>query len=61
MTVDEVDVEKQQQALDGCVTYRETIEKAGARRNLPREAVFEVYQEANDPPTESLFEELGES
>ena len=42
MTVDEVDVEAQQQALDCYVTYRETIERAGARRNIPREAVFEI-------------------
>ena len=58
MTVDEVDVERQQQALDCYVTYRETIEKAGARRNIPREAVFELYQEAHEPPLDSLFVEL---
>jgi hypothetical protein len=58
MTVDEVDVEKQQQALDCNVTYRETIENAGARRNIPREAVFEIYQEAHDPPLRSLVEGL---
>ena len=58
MTVDEVDVEKQQQALDCYITYRETIERAGARRNIPREAVFEIYQEAHDPPLGSLFEGL---
>ena len=61
MTVDEVDVEKQRQALDCYVTYRETIEQAGARRNIPREAVFEIYQEAHDPPLESLFEGLVET
>jgi hypothetical protein len=55
MTVDEVDVEKQRQALDCYVTYREMIERAGARRNIPREAVFEVYQEQHDPPLGSLF------
>ncbi|MBN1811275.1 MAG: PIG-L family deacetylase [Anaerolineae bacterium] len=58
MIVDEVDVEKQRQALDCYVTYRETIEKAGARRNIPREAVFEIYQEAHDPPLKSLVEDL---
>jgi hypothetical protein len=56
MTVDEVDVEKQRRALDCYVTYRETIERAGARRNIPREAVFEIYQEAYNPPLGSLFE-----
>ena len=58
MTVDEVDVEKQRRALDGYVTYRETIEKAGARRNIPREAVFEIYQEAHDPPLDGLLDGL---
>jgi hypothetical protein len=47
--------------LDCYVTYRETIERAGARRNIPREAVFEIYQEAHDPPLKSLFDELTES
>jgi hypothetical protein len=60
MTVDEVDVEKQQQALDCYVTYRETIERAGARRNIPREAVFEIYQEAHDPPLGGVSDGLVE-
>ena len=60
VTVDEVDVEKQRQALDCYVTYRETIERAGARRNIPREAVFELYQEAHDPPLEGLSDGLAE-
>jgi hypothetical protein len=60
MTVDEVDVERQQQALDCYVTYRETIEQAGARRNIPREAVFEVYQGKYTPPLSSLVEGLTE-
>ena len=55
MTVDEVDVEKQRQALDCYVTYRETIERAGARHNIPREAVFELYQEVHDPPLNELL------
>ena len=58
VTVDEVDVEKQRQALDCYVTYRETIQRAGARRNIPCEAVFEIYQEARNPPLESLFDGL---
>ena len=32
----------------------------GARRNVPRQAVFEIYQEAHDPPLKSLFGELNE-
>ena len=60
MTVDEVDVEKQQQALDSYVTYQQTIEAhhdgaAGARRNIPREAVLDIYQETYEPPLESLI------
>jgi hypothetical protein len=60
MTVDEVDVERQRQALDCYVTYRETIEKAGARRNIPQEAAFEIYQEVHDPPLEGVFVGLAE-
>jgi hypothetical protein len=55
MTVDEVDVESQRKALDCYVTYQATIEQAGARRNIPREAVFELYQEQHDPPLGNLF------
>jgi hypothetical protein len=58
MTVDEVEVEKQRQALDCYVTYRETIERAGARRNIPRQAVFELYHEAHDPPLAGLLDGL---
>jgi hypothetical protein len=58
MTVDEVDVEKQRQALDCYVTYQQTIEEAGARRNIPCEAVFEIYQEAYEPLLCDLFDRL---
>jgi len=58
MTVDEVDVANQRRELDCYVTYQETIEVTGVRRNIPREAVFEVYREAHDPPPGSLFEQL---
>jgi hypothetical protein len=60
MIVDEVDVGKQRQALDCYATYQQTIEQAGARRNIPRAAVFEIYQEAHDPPLKSLFEGFAE-
>ena len=60
ITVDEVNVEKHRQALDGYVTYRETIEKAGARRNIPHQAVFEIYQEAHNPPLEGVSDGLAE-
>ena len=60
ITVDQVDVEKQRQTLDCYVTHRKTIEKAGARRNIPREAVFEIYREAYDPPLEGVSDGLAE-
>jgi hypothetical protein len=60
MTVNEVDVEKQRQALDCYITYRETIERAGARRNIPCEAVFELYQERHDPPLDDLLDGLSQ-
>jgi rhodanese-related sulfurtransferase len=55
ITVDEVDVEKQQQALDCYVTYRETIERAGARRNIPRES-----DKAPVISADALFENLND-
>jgi hypothetical protein len=65
LALDEVDVENQRRASDCFVTYAETIEAhqdetAGARRNIPREAVFEIYQEAHKPPLKSLFEGFAE-
>ena len=60
MTVDEVDVENQRRALDCYVTYLQTLGEAGARRNVPREAVFEIYQEAYDPPLEGVSDGLAE-
>jgi hypothetical protein len=64
MTVDEVDVEKQQQALDCYVTYAATIEShldgPGIKRNIPHEAVFEIYQEAHDPPLGGVSDGLTE-
>jgi hypothetical protein len=41
--------------------YAATVEESGIKRNIPREAVFEIYQEAHDPPLKSLFDELTES
>jgi hypothetical protein len=43
------------------VTYAATIEESGIKRNIPREAVFEVYQEGHKPPLESFFEGLVET
>ena len=61
MTVDEIDVKKQQQALDCYVTHQQMIEEAGVKRNIPQEAAFEVYQETHDPPLESLFQGVTEN
>jgi hypothetical protein len=44
--------------LDCYVTYRQTLQDAGGRRNIPREAVFEIDQEMHDPPVGSLLDEL---
>ena len=53
--VDEVDIENARRALDCYVTYQETIEKSGVRRNIPRQAMYEIYQEHHDPPLDDLF------
>ena len=51
-------MEKQQRALDCYVTYADTIEESGIKRDIPRNAVFEIYQEAHKPPLRSLVEGL---
>jgi hypothetical protein len=56
MTVDEIDVEKQCWAADDYVTDTTTVIESGSKRNLSREAVFELNQEAHDPPLRSLLE-----
>ena len=53
-TVDDVDVETNHRALDCYVTYKETIEQSGIKRLLTPQAVFEIYQEAYDPPLNNL-------
>jgi len=58
--LDEADLEAMRRALDCYVTYAATIEshldEPGIKHNIPREAVFEIYQEAHSPPLESLIE-----
>jgi hypothetical protein len=54
--LDEVDLEAMRRAMACYVTYAATIEGAGIKRNIPRETVFELYQEAHDPPLESLVD-----
>ena len=56
--LDEDDLEAMRRALDCYVAYAATIEESGIKRNIPREAVFEIYQEAHDPPLQSLGEGL---
>jgi hypothetical protein len=58
VSLDEDDLEAMRRALDCYVTYRETIETSGIKRNIPREAVFELYQEAYEPPLKSLLDGL---
>jgi hypothetical protein len=60
MTADEVDVENMRRALDCYVTHAETIEQSGIKLNIAQEVVFEICQEAHEPPLGSLFEELTE-
>ena len=60
VSLEEVDVEAMRRALDCYLTYAETIETSGIKLNIPREAVFELYQEAHDPPLKDLFEGLAE-
>jgi hypothetical protein len=63
--LDEVDLEAMRRALDCYVTYAATIDAhqdgTGIKRNISRKAVFELYQEAHDPPLESLFDGLKET
>jgi hypothetical protein len=56
--LDEADLEAMRRALDCYVTYAATIETSGIKRNIPRETVFEIYQEAYDPPLGDLLDEL---
>jgi hypothetical protein len=53
--LNEVDLEAMRRAFGCYVTYAETIETSGIKRNIPREAVFEIHQEAHDPPLDDLF------
>jgi hypothetical protein len=59
VTVDEVDIETNRRALDCYVTYKETIEQSKIKQLLTPQAVFEIYQEAYDPPLDDLLDELG--
>ena len=61
LTVDEVDIEANYRALDCYVTYGETIEQSGIKQLITSQPVFEIYQEAHDPPLESLFDGLRET
>jgi LmbE family N-acetylglucosaminyl deacetylase len=54
--LDEDDLEAMRRALDCYVTYAATIETSGIKRDIPREAVFEIYQETYDPPLDDLLD-----
>jgi len=62
VSLDEDDLEAMRRALDCYVTYAATIEAhrdgTGIKRDIPREAVFEIYQEARDPPLDDLIDGL---
>ena len=53
--LDDVDLEAKHRALDCYVTYQDVIERYGIKRHVIRQATFEVYQEAHDPPLDDLF------
>ena len=61
VTVDEIDIEANYRALDGYITYKETIEQSKIQEFLTPQVAFEIYQEDHDPPLESLFEGLAGS
>jgi len=58
-TVDPIDIQRNQEALDCYGTFQETIEKSRIRDLVRREDIaFELYQEKFDPPLNDLFERL---
>lgn len=57
--VDPIDIEKNLEALDCYVTFRETIEKSGIKDfTREKEIVFEIFREKYDPPLSDLFERI---
>jgi hypothetical protein len=58
--VDQVDIDRNLQALDCYVTFQETIEKTKIKDFIGHQAVFEVFQESHDPPLNDLFNKLPE-
>jgi LmbE family N-acetylglucosaminyl deacetylase len=57
--VDPIDIEKNLEALDCYVTFRETIEKSGIKDfTQEKEISFEIFRENYDPPLSDLFERI---
>jgi LmbE family N-acetylglucosaminyl deacetylase len=57
--VDPRDIEKNLEALDCYVTFRETIEKTGIKDFVrEKDIVFEIFRENYDPPLSDLFERI---
>jgi hypothetical protein len=57
--VDPIDIEKNLEALDCYVTFRETIEKSGIKDfTREKEISFEIFRENYDPPLSDLFERI---
>lgn len=53
--VEAVDIERNNDALDCYVTYRETIERSGVKDSMGTTVAFEFYQESFDPPVDDIF------
>ena len=54
VTVDDVDVQKNHEALDCYVTYRETIAKSGIKEKMGKRLAAEFFQESFDPPVDDI-------
>lgn len=60
VVVNDSDMQKAAQALECYKTYKEVIKKARVLERTGRIIYFEFFQEAFDPPLESLFDRLAE-
>jgi N-acetylglucosamine malate deacetylase 2 len=58
LKITEEDKEKNRQALDCYVTYKEMIDDTGIRENMLDHVSFEFFQENYTPPVNDIFEDL---
>ncbi len=56
--VEDIDIQKNLEALDCYKTFLETIEKSGVKEMIQKKVVFEFFDENYDPPTNSLFADI---